>query len=148
MTTQEKIEFMIQKGYRYDKSTGIIYSPTGHIFKNIGPDGYNRISVFIEKRYQVRAHQVAFYFVHGYIPKCIDHIDRDKLNNRIENLKDASFKENARNTKKKGYYFRKNRNVWVSRIRTNSGRIHLGSFKTEDEAREAYLKAKQKYHTN
>lgn len=62
--------------------------------RTLSSSGYYRVLVD-EKRYFV--HQVIFCMLKGYIPKCIDHIDGNKLNNRIENLRDISFQENTAN---------------------------------------------------
>jgi hypothetical protein len=53
---------------------------------------------------------------------------------------------NPSTKKAKGYTFNKSKNTWRVRIQINNKCIYIGSFKTEDEARNAYLKAKEKYH--
>ena len=42
-------------------------------------------------------HQIIFMMFHGYIPKEIDHIDRNVVNNKIENLKETTRSENLKN---------------------------------------------------
>ena len=44
-------------------------------------------------------HQIVFMMFNGYIPKEIDHIDRDVANNRIENLRETTRSENLKNRK-------------------------------------------------
>lgn len=44
-----------------------------------------------------RAHRLVFMYHHGYMPNIVDHIDCDKTNNRIENLREASKSENGMN---------------------------------------------------
>lgn len=46
-----------------------------------------------------KEHQLVFYLNRGYIPKNIDHINGDCLDNRIENLREATSVENGRNAK-------------------------------------------------
>lgn len=66
-------------------------------------------------------HRLIFLWHHGHIPQCIDHIDCDKFNNRIENLRMCSREANAWNTKLrkdntsgvKGLRYIKIRNGWV-----------------------------------
>jgi nucleoside-specific outer membrane channel protein Tsx len=75
----------------------------------------------------------------------IDHIDGDKLNNNIENLRVVTLQENNWNrTKAKGYYF--DRGKWRAHIHLNNKTIYLGTFDKEVDARNAYLDAKKKYH--
>ena len=74
----------------------------------------------------------------------IDHIDRNKQNNNMNNLRIVSNQENMFNKNFKGY--RKYGKKYQSRIGINNNRIYLGTFNTEEEARNAYLEAKEKYH--
>jgi hypothetical protein len=77
----------------------------------------------------------------------IDHINGDKLDNRIQNLRKASHNQNLHNQKgAKGYYFSERTKRWTGQIRLNGKRLHLGCFDTEEQAREAYLRAKEKLH--
>jgi hypothetical protein len=72
----------------------------------------------------------------------IDHINRNKLDNRIENLRWATHSQNSSNRGKrqnsssiyKGVSFYKPSNKWKSYITINNKQTHLGSFKTEIEA--------------
>lgn len=78
----------------------------------------------------------------------VDHIDSCKSNNRVENLRFATRGENNRNTnissrsstKVKGVYFQKARDNYVASIQVDGIRIHIGSFKTLEEAKEARIK--------
>lgn len=59
-----------------------------------GSTGY--IAIFINGKYYA-AHNLAWFYVHGYWPIEIDHIDRIKTNNKIENLRECTRVENMRN---------------------------------------------------
>ena len=74
----------------------------------------------------------------------IDHIDRNKLNNSIENLRVVTHTQNQWNRNGKGYYFRKGK--YAARIIVDGEHKHLGLFVSEDEAHQAYLNAKAKHH--
>jgi hypothetical protein len=84
----------------------------------------------------------------------IDHIDGDKLNNRIANLRDVDRATNTQNSKKArrnnkssgllGSY--KSGNRWQAQIRINGVCMTLGSFGTPEEAHAAYLGAKRLFH--
>jgi hypothetical protein len=77
----------------------------------------------------------------------IDHIDGNTLNNSANNLRIVSNQQNCFNrTKAKGYSLYKRNNKWRSHIVLNGKKIHLGLFKNENDAREAYLNAKRIYH--
>lgn len=73
-----------------------------------------------------------------------DHIDRNKLNNRRENLRIVSVTENARNKDYSNckYYIKIPRGKYKAQYYNNGKTIYLGLFKTPEEARAATLAAK------
>ena len=75
----------------------------------------------------------------------IDHINGIPDDNRIENLRNVTCQKNSFNrTKAKGYTL--DRGKWKSQIKVNDKSIHLGVFELEEDARQAYLDAKEIYH--
>jgi len=76
----------------------------------------------------------------------IDHINRNKIDNRIENLRILTNQQNQFNANIKGYSWCKHKKRWRACIRIDDNQIHLGYFKKEEDAREAYLKGKEVYH--
>jgi hypothetical protein len=81
----------------------------------------------------------------GYV---VDHIDRNKLNNKKQNLRYITTKENTWNTvKPKGYYFEKRRNKYIVRIFADGKTMHSEAVETEREAIELYSNLKKQYHT-
>jgi len=77
----------------------------------------------------------------------IDHIDGNKLNNSLDNLRVVTHQQNQWNhTKAKGYYFNKASKKWHAQIKLNNKNIHLGYYNSESESHTAYLKAKLIYH--
>lgn len=76
--------------------------------------------------------------------KKIDHINGDGLDNRKKNLRSTSSLENSRNkSKSKGTSSRykgvtKVKNGWKAHISINNKDIHIGYFKTEEDAARAY----------
>jgi len=78
--------------------------------------------------------------------KQIDHKDRCRTNNNVYNLQIVNNQENQFNKKAKGYSLNIRNKKWQSYITINNKRIHLGYFDNEEDARNAYLEAKAKYH--
>ena len=76
----------------------------------------------------------------------IDHINRDKMDNSLENLRKVPHQHNTWNTNAKGCCFEKESGKWRAKITLNYKDIYLGKFDTEEEAHTSYLQAKLKYH--
>lgn len=75
----------------------------------------------------------------------VDHINHNRHDNRRENLRVITKQQNHWNQSGvKGY--RKKRNKFEVSIKVNNKNIYIGTFNTEKEAREAYLKTKQELH--
>ncbi|MFZ2540824.1 MAG: HNH endonuclease [Gallionella sp.] len=103
-----------------------------------------------------KAHRVAWFFVYGIWPRILDHIDHDKLNNRIINLREVTTAENGQNQieaqagNKNGFLgvdYHKSSRKFRAHIMTNRKRKFLGSFLTAEEAHEAYIAAKREVHS-
>ena len=90
------------------------------------------------------AHRLAWYLMKGEWPSIIDHINRNALDNSFCNLREATQQENSQNRDCAGVT--KNGKKYRARIFINKKNITIGTFKTEEEARTAYLEAKAKYH--
>jgi hypothetical protein len=147
MTLKDKLEYIKSIGWSYDQETGIIKSHTGNIINGIGGGSYIGCSFNKDKKvYKVLGHQLAWYFVYNEIPSIIDHINRNRRDNRISNLRIVTYQENSFNTNCKGYTFDKRSSKWRAQIRINNKIIRLGRFNTEFEANKAYLDAKKIYH--
>lgn len=100
-------------------------------------------------------HRLIWLLVHGEWPeRDIDHIDRDRMNNRIENLRPATKSENCHNqglqsNNTSGYpgvYFDKRSGKYKSHITVHGQTIYQGMYPTAEEAYRAYQLAKIKYH--
>jgi len=79
----------------------------------------------------------------GYV---IDHISRDALDNRKANLRAITKQSNHFNTAARGYYWHKASGKFRARIALSGKKTHLGYYSTVEEARAAYLSAKEKLH--
>lgn len=104
------------------------------------------IICFDDRRYM--GHRLAWLYFHKAWPEGeIDHINGDKTDNRIANLREATHSQNKahsplqRNNRSGFKGVHKFRNRWIASIRTDRKLTHLGSFATPEEASEAYAKA-------
>lgn len=146
MTLREKLEIYKEKGWKYNKDTGEVFSHTGKVIKGENSNGYVYCSLQINgKRISVKGHQLAWYLSTGKVPLIIDHINRKRNDNRLINLRDTTNQKNMFNTDAKGYYWNKN-NKCQAYINLNSKQISLGHFANETDAHNAYLEAKKIYH--
>ena len=78
----------------------------------------------------------------------IDHINQNKKDNRIANLRKATHSENKQNVNHKGCYFDKRSNKWRARIQLNGKQIYIGLYDTYEEGHEAYLAKKRILHSH
>lgn len=119
-----------------------------------GLAGYFRVSLF-SKRYL--AHRLAWLYVHGKWPEHdIDHINGNKSDNRMENLRDVPNAINRQNMRRArsdsstskylGVHYHQAGKKWRARIQLNGKSIHVGMFDTEEEAHAAYIEAKRLIH--
>lgn len=143
----------------YDERTGTFVwkkHPTGRA--KLGSEagrivrGYRRIGVLGK---EMQAHVLAWIIVNATYPDGqIDHIDGDKTNNSINNLRLVTHQENQHNQRKahkrssSGYLgaHKDSRGGFSAKITVNNKTIFLGRFSTAIEAHKTYILAKQKYH--
>ena len=76
----------------------------------------------------------------------MDHINGDKTNNRIDNLRSVTFSENQWNNRASGVTWVERLQKWLAQIGVNGKIMSLGCFTLEADARQAYLDAKKIYH--
>jgi hypothetical protein len=145
MTRLEKCEYLKDKGYTYDSETGLIYTPRDK--KTIGKDtrGYKTLKVNNSNhKFQLWGHHFAWYMTYNNVDFImLDHINKDKSDNRISNLRSVTSSENLHNKESKGCWFDKSRNKWTTAITIKGKRKTLGRFDTEQEAIETYMSFKK-----
>lgn len=117
----------------------------------VNSKGYRTIRI---EGKEYNAHRLAWLYVYGSFPKDeVDHINCEKLDNRICNLREASRNQNAQNFPMKCEWSKsgvrgvlKYANSFRAQIYANGKSIKLGSFDSAESAAEAYLKAKRELH--
>ncbi|MCK5132684.1 MAG: HNH endonuclease [Candidatus Sabulitectum sp.] len=139
------------------------YNPDDGLFTRIAPvkkanvgdiagchtkNGYITISVDCKTYY---AHRLAFLYVHGYLPKQIDHKDLIRHHNWIDNLRPANHQLNEANKRQPKNALSPYKGVqqhgkkWKARIKVNKKEIHLGMFECPIEGAKAYNEAAKKH---
>ncbi len=150
---------LVQTLFLYDQTTG---SFTRRV--NCGPakmgstpgatntNGYIQISI---GRRLFLAHRLAWLYVFGEWPTgAVDHINRDRLDNRICNLRIVSSSENCQNVDmypnntsgQRGVSWRKDQGKWAAYIRHMNKQYHLGYFDDVIEAGKAHIEAAKRLH--
>lgn len=104
------------------------------------------------------AHRIVWKITNGHDPVYIDHIDGDKGNNRITNIRDVSHVVNMKNKSLyksnksgvPGVEFHKRDCVWVAKIGVDGSQVQLGAFETASEAIAARIAGEVmlNYHQN
>lgn len=126
----------------------------GKIAGSIDSYGYRQIE--IDGRGYL-AHRLAWLYVYGVWPSSqVDHINRDKTNNAIANLRLVTNKQNQENqgrykNNKSGYrgvMWHKGKKCYVAQIRHNLKCYALGQFETAEAAYEAYRAAAARLHSH
>ena len=152
--TQDRLKELLN----YNSETGIFTWKVNRGGRKIGSIagakslGYRNIMI---DKISYQAHRLAWLFVYGKWPeKDLDHINLERDDNRICNLRVVSDSENKQNQKMyktntsgfKGVSWCKNRKKWIASICINYKTIPLGKFDDPKEASLAYLEGAKKYH--
>lgn len=123
----------------------------------MGVKRYERVSV--DGKIQA-LHRMIYLWNHGHLPKTLDHIDGDRANNKIENLREATQQQNCLNRKhhsnskspyKNVYLQSPTKNAewkrnWVVSIMVAGKRKYIGSFEDLELADLVATEARDKFH--
>jgi hypothetical protein len=153
MITQEQaIKFFEYKdGILYWKS--MPYKRNDLIGTEAGTLDRDRKQITINKKHY-KTHRLVYLMFHGYMPKEVDHIDNNPLNNRIENLRLANRSEQCCNTRIrkdntsgiKGVSWDKSRNKWVVTVTKNKKTVYTNRFIDLELAQLVAIEARDKFH--
>jgi hypothetical protein len=137
------------KANRAKLNKNLAHHHAGYVTK----DGYKCVSIFNKKPY---VHRIIWAMANGSWPDGeIDHLNHDKIDNRIANLRVASRLENSKNKSINknstsgitGVSYMKAVNKWRAQISNLEGkRVNLGNYATKEQAAEAVKEARQKYN--
>lgn len=130
---------------RFIRNTAVSGRAAGSIAGTLTRNGYLQISIDGTLAY---AHRLAWLVHYGYFPRVIDHINRDRTDNRIINLRDVTPKQNAENSKHyknntsgyKGVMWDKRYQKWVAIVNHNGRRVFAGRFRDVYDAHQAYTR--------
>lgn len=133
------------------RKTNVANTKAGDVVgSKVAKDGYSRVCVNYK---DYLTHRLIFLWHHGFIPKNIDHINLDRSDNRIENLREATNSQNTYNQARsnrntsgcKNVSWCNTRNKWLVRIAYNNRKFkqwHVDDFELAEllayEAREKY----------
>jgi hypothetical protein len=152
---------MYQVSY-FGNVKSFMHSKEGKILKQFtNKGGYLCVKLYKDQNKKTcRVHKLMAITFLNHIPcgfnECVDHINNIRTDNRIDNLQLISNRENLtkdrfrKETTSKyiGVHFDKSRNKWIAAINLNNKSIHLGRFKSELKASEAYNEALNKININ
>lgn len=153
MITQKRLKELLH----YDTTTGVFTWRVDHPRAAKGSvagakDFYGYVVIRLDT-VLYKAHRLAWLYKHGEWPsKNIDHINQDKSDNRLENLRLADQSVNMHNTKVRstnksgvtGVSWRADRNKWNARIKVGYKNFNLGLFDKMEDA----VAARKKAETN
>ena len=145
--------------FDYDKETGnlIWKAPRSRRVKKGDIAGCPQSTGYLRTKINAKdylVHRIVFLMHKGYLPKTIDHINGDRLDNRIENLRAVTANQNQHNRKLngnntsgfKGVSWCNTYKYWRAAIRLEGKRINLGHFNTPEEADVVVRKAREELH--
>lgn len=124
----------------------------GKVAGTVTAHGYRKIKIC--GRF-IFAHRLAWLIVHGEDASGeIDHINGDRLDNRIQNLRIASHAQNAMNGRRrstntaglKGVYVCKPTGRYIAQIVVDGANHYLGTHDTAEAAHAAYVAAAERLH--
>jgi hypothetical protein len=141
--TQERLKELLE----YSPETGEFFWKVNHSRKaragrRAGTNNRNIYIHIVLDGHNYLAHRLAWFYVHGEWPHLIDHINEIKSDNRLCNLREVPKAVNQYNMAKSRGYYRLPTGRWAAYIHKDQKKHHIGVFDTEEEAHNAYLRAK------
>lgn len=140
---------VIRSKLMYNPLSGKIYWRTKRKLKEAGTiqkeNGYRRIGILGTKLLAQRIAWMLYYDTILSPDECIDHVNRNKLDNSIKNLRVCTKSQNNKNvkgregtSKYKGVHYSHRLGKWVASSKLEGKSVHIGCFLDEDQAAKAY----------
>jgi len=110
----------LRKRFQYNPETGEMRGPSGRVLKAKHNKGYLIVTIVSAPRVITLQHRMAFALTVGRWPHMIDHINRDKSDNRWSNLREVTASENQWNraaTHIRAGTHSTGRRVWYTQMR-------------------------------
>lgn len=146
--TQERLKRRVF----YSAKSGIFrLHKTGNIVGSSDAKGYLTVQLGV-RHYSL--HRLAWLYVYGKFPEgVVDHLDHNRQNNAIANLRETSQLDNCKNQKLSsnnssgfvGVRWNKARNKWTAAIKVDRKNIHLGCFDSYEDAVKSRMAANVKF---
>ena len=160
-TPDDELIAALREYLDYDAETGALTwrlppaqcVKSGSLAGSRSDKGYLRVG-FRSRLYM--AHHVVWALAHGrWSEKELDHINRVRDDNRLDNLRECDRAENMQNqgiagrgsNRLIGASFDKTHGKFTAKIRKDNRQVHLGHYDPEEEAHAVYLAAKRRLHT-
>jgi HNH endonuclease/AP2 domain len=149
----ELVEYDPETGIFTNRITRANRAKAGDVCGTNAGNGYTASNIL---GWHVRNHRLAWFYVYGKWPiDLIDHIDGDRANNRISNLREANRTENQCNrridqrskTGVKGVFLCGKSKKYKAQITLGRKKFHVGTFRTVEEAEVAMKEARAKIHS-
>jgi len=132
------------------RSNGRSYPCGGDVLKLNIVRGYAYVRLYKRKKSKCyKIHRLVYEAFKGKLidGHCIDHIDHNKQNNNVDNLRQVTNRQNSAHRKNPGtskypgVSWSKNRRKWTAQFTVKNKKIHVGTFTDEKEAANAYQNA-------
>jgi hypothetical protein len=149
-------QFRLKELLRYEPKTGQFFwqvdkstTKTGDRAGSMNDNKYEQIDVDGKK---YKSHRLAWLYVYGYFPERLDHKNRNKSDNRIANLREATRSQNGANSKVQRTNHTGLKGVtqhgrgWQACVGHVGKRVYLGTFDTKKEAHIAYCEAAERLY--
>lgn len=156
-TDEELTQEVLQDLFEYDHASGKLIRKRCGLKQLVGkPAGYLMKSGYVQVHLGGRslyAHRIIWRMMFGNWPVHIDHVNRNRSDNRIENLREADTLTNAWNfglgtnntSGVLGVSWDADRQKWLAQIQVKKRHIHIGRFEDKNEAIKAYKAAALKH---